>query len=84
MLYSSAFVAVAAVAPLVHAHGGVPTILGLNPKDLKARNILSNLGARIVDVHSVPVDNKKIEARQNDAQCGAGIGSCAAGVSTLR
>jgi hypothetical protein len=84
MHFSTALAAVAAVAPLVSAHGSghnLPTIVGLNPKDLKARALLSNLGARFASVHDfAKTDAKPIKARQDDRQCGAGIGSCGAGL----
>jgi hypothetical protein len=86
MHVSAALAAVAAIAPLASAHGsdhghGLPTIIGLNPKDLKARSLLSNLGARFATVNDFakPQVAKPLEARQDDRQCGAGIGSCAAG-----
>jgi hypothetical protein len=86
MHFSTALAAVAAIAPLASAHGsdhghGLPTIVGLNPKDLKARALLSNLGARFATINDFakPEVAKPLEARQDDRQCGAGIGSCAAG-----
>ncbi|KAH3917922.1 hypothetical protein HBI56_178700 [Parastagonospora nodorum] len=83
MHFSTALAAVAAVAPLVSAHGsgnGLPTIVGLNPKDLKARAILSNLGARFATVNDfAKTDVKSLKARQDDRQCGQGVGSCPAG-----
>lgn len=81
MHFSTALGAVAAVAPLVNAHGSpLPKIVGLNPRDLKARDLLSNLGARFAEVHEfAKADAKPLEAR-DDRECGAGIGSCAAGV----
>jgi hypothetical protein len=86
MHFSTALAAVAAVAPLVSAHGSgafLPTIVGLHPKDLKARALLSNLGARFATVNDfAKTDAKPIEARQaqDDRECGAGVGSCGAGL----
>lgn len=86
MRYSTAFAAVAAVVPAVSAHGSgapLPRIVGLNPRDLKARDLLSSLGARFADVKEYvkyPENQvKPVKARQDDRQCGAGVGSCAAG-----
>lgn len=86
MLYTSAVAAVAAFAPLVSAHGSgiaTPRIVGLNPRDLKARDLLSSLGARFADVKEFakyPENQvKHVKPRQDDRQCGAGIGSCPAG-----
>ncbi|KAH7400961.1 hypothetical protein DE146DRAFT_781783 [Phaeosphaeria sp. MPI-PUGE-AT-0046c] len=82
MHLSTALAAVAAVVPLANAHGsGLPTILGLNPKDLKARAILSNLGAQFAEVHDFArTEAKSLNARQNDRECGEGIGNCGAGL----
>ncbi|KAF1947976.1 glycoside hydrolase/deacetylase [Clathrospora elynae] len=81
MRYSAALTAVAAFAPLVSAHGvALPRIVGLNPRDLKARNLLGSLGARFTEVHElVKAPENRLKARQNDLECGAGVGSCAAG-----
>lgn len=81
MHFSTALAAAAAVVPLVNAHGSnLPTIVGLNPKDLKARAILSNLGAHFAEVHGgVHASAKSLDARQDDRQCGEGIGNCGAG-----
>jgi len=80
MHFSTAFAAVAAVAPLVNGHGSpLPKILGLNPRDLKARSLLANLGARFEEVHEFAKEAKPLKARQDDRECGAGIGSCSAG-----
>jgi len=82
MHFSTTLAAVAAVAPLASAHGGavLPRIVGLNPKDLKARDLLSSLGARFADVHEfVKAPENQLKPRQNGASCGAGVGSCAAG-----
>lgn len=82
MHYSTALAAVAAVAPLVSAHGAaLPRILGLNPKDLRARDLLSSLGARFTEVDEfVKAPENQLKARQNDRECGTGVGSCAAGL----
>ncbi|KAL6705783.1 hypothetical protein ACN47E_006421 [Coniothyrium glycines] len=86
MRYTSAVAAIAAVAPVVSAHGSginMPRIIGLNPRDLKARDLLSNVGARFADVKDFvkyPENQvKQIKRQTDDRQCGANIGSCAAG-----
>lgn len=84
MHYSTALAAVAAVAPIVSGHGvGVPNIVGLNPRDLKARDLLSRVGARFTGVNELvePKHDVKTQIirRQDDRQCGAGIGNCPAG-----
>jgi hypothetical protein len=82
MHFSTALTAVAAVAPLVNAHGSpLPTILGLNPKDLKARDLLAGLGARFATVNEfAKTDAKQANVRRDDRECGAGVGSCGAGL----
>lgn len=60
----------------------MPQVFGLNIKDLKSRDLLSNLKARLADVdhHKEHAKRENLEARQNtDGQCGPGFGSCAAG-----
>lgn len=88
MHFSTALAAVAAVAPLVHAHDGsgpaIPQLIGLNVKDLKARSMLSSILGRAqhaeIDHHDAHEKRGKLEARQNvDGECGTGKGSCAAG-----
>lgn len=86
MHYSTAFTAVAALTPFVAAHGNgaaIPNIVGLNPRDLKARSLLSRAGVRFTGVNELVKgrsDKTKInKPRQDDPQCGAGVGSCAAG-----
>lgn len=84
MHYSAALAAVAAIAPIVNAHGaGLPNIVGLNPRDLKARDLLSRAGARFTSVNDLikPKTNVKTQVlpRQDDRQCGAGVGSCPTG-----
>lgn len=70
---------VAAVAPLASAHGvGLPTILGLDVADLKARSILSSIGAPIAGA-SYPHNKVDLEVRGSPPECGEGIGSCPAG-----
>lgn len=82
MHYSTALAAVAAVAPLVSAHGaGLPQIIGLNPRDLKARDLLGSIGVRFAGVDEFAkgsVDKPKV--RRDDRECGTGVGSCAAGL----
>ena len=87
MHFSTALAAVAAVAPIVNAHGGsaIPRIVGLNVKDLKARDMLSNMRARTqlaeVGHHEAHEKRGNLDSRQNvDGQCGGSFGSCAAGV----
>lgn len=81
MYFSTALAAIAAVAPLVNAHGDspMPKIVGLNPRDLKARNLLSSLGERIPEFRGTHEKHQALKSRQDDRQCGTGIGSCAAG-----
>ncbi|USP73779.1 carbohydrate esterase family 4 protein [Curvularia clavata] len=84
MHYSAALAAVVAVAPIVSGHGtGVPNIVGLNPRDLKARDLLSRVGARFTGVNELlePKNDVKTQIirRQDDRQCGTGIGNCPAG-----
>lgn len=83
MHFSTALTAVAVVAPLVVAHGsgpGVPQIMGLNVKDLKARSMLSSWISRAeateVDHHEA---HEKRQGGNADGQCGNGVGTCAAG-----
>jgi hypothetical protein len=81
MHFSTALAAVAAVAPIVNAHGNaaLPKIVGLNPKDLKARDLLAGLGARFAEVHEFAKEAAP-EKRQDTLECGASVGkSCAAG-----
>jgi hypothetical protein len=82
MHFSTALATVAAIAPLVSAHGNgapLPKIVGLNPRDLKARDLLSGLGARFTEVHEFSKEENVLKARQDDRECGQGVGSCAAG-----
>ncbi|KAF2033572.1 glycoside hydrolase/deacetylase [Setomelanomma holmii] len=86
MRFSTALAAVAAIAPLASAHGAgaaLPRIVGLNPRDLKARDLLSSLGARFAEVQEFAkaeeAHHVKVK-RQSDLECGASVGkSCAAG-----
>ncbi|KAJ4377693.1 hypothetical protein N0V83_000522 [Neocucurbitaria cava] len=82
MHYSTALAAVAAVAPMVSAHGGpVPKIVGLNPRDLKARDLLSGLGVRFEGANNFArAPAGKMKPRQDDLECGANIGTCGAGL----
>jgi hypothetical protein len=82
MHYSTAVAAVAALTTFVSAHGtGMPNIVGLNPRDLKARSLLSRAGARFTGVNELVKGRSGhgLKSRQDDRECGAGIGSCAAG-----
>ena len=62
--------AAAAVMPMVNAHGdmpAVPKILGLNVRDLKARNLLGNMKVR----HEAHEKRAVLDSRQNtNGQCG--------------
>ncbi|EUC50341.1 carbohydrate esterase family 4 protein [Bipolaris oryzae ATCC 44560] len=84
MHYSAALAAVVAIAPIVSGHGtGLPNIVGLDPKDTKARDLLSGIGARFTGVNEIASAKNKVKTqiirRQDDRQCGAGIGNCPAG-----
>lgn len=84
MHYSAALAAVVAVAPIVSGHGtGLPNIVGLDPKDTRARDLLSGIGARFTGVNEIASAKNKVKTqivrRQDDRQCGAGIGNCPAG-----
>lgn len=84
MRYSAALAAAVAVAPIVSGHGtGLPNIVGLDPKDTKARDLLSGIGARFTGVNEIASAKNKVKTqivrRQDDRQCGDGIGNCSAG-----
>lgn len=75
-----ALATVATVGPIVNAHGtGMPKIMGLQTADLKARNLLNEISARMSGVHEAHAP--ELEARQGASppECGPGIGSCPAG-----
>ena len=80
-MHFSTLAAVAAIAPLVSAHGGMglPKIAGINMRDLKSRDLLANLEARIAEVKTAHAHENRLAARQDDRQCGPGVGNCAAG-----
>lgn len=88
MHFPTVFTAVAVVFPsIVAAHGEPgPKIFGRRTvAELKARSVFGNNYARAVGPeldHAHPaVKREEKEKRQNtDGQCGAGFGSCAAGV----
>ncbi|KAF1837299.1 glycoside hydrolase/deacetylase [Decorospora gaudefroyi] len=89
MHYSTAIAAVAALTPFVsaHGHGGaVPNIVGLNPRDLKARSLLSGTGAKFTGVDKLlkgrgnSARANPVKPRQDDRECGEGVGSCEAGM----
>lgn len=82
MYFSNVILAAGALVPLVSAHGGdgIPHIVGLNVKDLKGRDMLSNLKSRIAAAkHQAHGEIQGMERRQDDKRCGAQYGSCAAG-----
>lgn len=79
-----AFATIAAIAPLTGAHGtGLPHILGLDVADLKARDLLSSLGARFVESGDAHI-KLDVERREDKPECGPGIGSCRAGMCCSR
>lgn len=80
-MHFSTLAAVAAIAPLVSAHGGMglPKVAGINMRDLKSRDLLANLEARIAEVKTAHAAENKLAVRQDDRQCGSGIGSCPTG-----
>jgi hypothetical protein len=80
MHFSTTLAAVAAVAPFVSAHGtlSVPKIAGINMRDLKSRDLLATLEARIAG-YNAHDKHDAIKVRQDDRQCGPGVGNCAAG-----
>lgn len=79
MYFSTVAVAIAAVVPLANAHGsGLPQILGLDLADLKNRDLLNSLKARISGLDHVHSEPAK-QARASPLECGEGIGSCPAG-----
>jgi hypothetical protein len=81
MHFSTTLAAVAAVAPFVSAHGtmGVPKIAGINMRDLKSRDLLATLEARMAD-YNAHGKHEAVKVRQaDDRQCGAGVGNCPAG-----
>ena len=89
MHFPTVFTAVAVVFPsIVAAHGEPgPQIFGRRTvAELKARIVFGNNYARAVGpeldhAHPPAVKREEKEKRQNtDGQCGAGFGSCAAGV----
>lgn len=84
MYAGTVVIALVGLAPLVSSHGGapVPNIFGLNVKDLKTRDLFSNLRARVDEVNHPAVYEKRenVKARQADQRCGPDFGSCAEGV----
>ncbi|KAF2645096.1 glycoside hydrolase/deacetylase [Massarina eburnea CBS 473.64] len=92
MRFSTALATVAAVAPIVNAHGGhgLPQIAGLNLRDLKTRDMLSTLRARVAEIaaqesheshaaHEERSSNIKRQGGDSEHQCGEGKAACAAG-----
>ena len=89
MHFPTIFTAVAVVFPsIVAAHGEPgPKIFGRRTvAELKARSVFGNNHARAVGpeadhAHPLAVKREEKEKRQNtNGQCGAGYGSCAAGI----
>jgi hypothetical protein len=81
MHLSSALAAVAVAVPFVAAGPAIPRLAGLNVRDLKARNMLTNMFER-ADLAAAEHHKARgnVESRQNtDGQCGPGFGSCAPG-----
>jgi hypothetical protein len=81
MYFSNAILAAGALIPLVSAHGGdgIPNIVGLNVKDLKGRDMLSNLKSRIAAARHQVHEEIQLEHRQTQDRCGPEHGSCPAG-----
>lgn len=77
-LSNVAIASLAVLGPLAQAHGaGIPHIVGLDVADVRARELIRNLRARLaVGGHSHEVE---LEARDSPKECGEGIGSCPAG-----
>ncbi|KAI8941905.1 hypothetical protein NX059_000019 [Plenodomus lindquistii] len=79
MLFSTLVAATFAIAPLVHAHGsGLPKIIGLDPADLKSRDLLHALETRFSQL-SHARSEPSLETRASPPECGPGVGSCPAG-----
>ncbi|CBX97226.1 hypothetical protein IAQ61_007359 [Plenodomus lingam] len=70
---------IAAAGPLVNAHGaGLPKIVGLDPADVKSRDLLLALEerfSRLDHAQSEPA----LATRTSAPECGPGVGSCPAG-----
>jgi hypothetical protein len=80
MQIRNALLAAGALAPFVSAHNGdgIPNIVGINMKDLKGRDMLSNLKSRIAEArHQVSEEVQSLGRRQDDKRCGPQYGSCA-------
>ncbi|CAI6340074.1 unnamed protein product [Periconia digitata] len=92
MRFSTTLATAAAVAPFVSAHGDapmMPSIVGLNMRDLKTRDMMSTLRARAVEIAAL--EKEEIQAatakrHQNvkrqgntNGQCGGSFGKCAEG-----
>ncbi|KAH7072529.1 hypothetical protein FB567DRAFT_538323 [Paraphoma chrysanthemicola] len=77
-LSTVAIASLAVLGPLAQAHGaGIPHIVGLDVADVRARELIRNLRARLaVGGHAHEVE---LEARDSPKECGEGIGSCPAG-----
>jgi len=84
MRYTSALAAIAAVTPFVSAHDmGLANMAGLSADDFVSRRLLARAGVRFMGANKLTkpetVSKVPVQARQDDRQCGQGIGSCAAG-----
>lgn len=77
MFFARTAILLAAVAPIVRAHGsnGVPSIIGLDLHDRRAKDLIADLrsaGLMGIESHGEP----SIKARADDRECGEGVGSC--------
>lgn len=84
MYFSNTIMVAGVLAPLVSAHGGapIPNVFGLgNVRDLKARDLLSNLKARTAAAYQLDTAETHVLEKRRDAEgrCGGVYGSCAAG-----
>jgi len=77
MRFSSVLAAVAVTAPaLVATHGEeypIPRILGRSSAEIRARQLSSRS-------NKAGASNPNLKSRQSTDRCGAGVGSCAAGL----
>ena len=78
-----AFAAVAAVGPLVHAHGaGLPQVMGLDVADVRVRSMLRDISARLAtseaDAHEHSIETRQLTTN-NECGPGPGKGHCPKG-----